>query len=114
MPLSAETLSKVIKIVESGFRQYGEPLEGRIGGCGVFEITACQAMLTDMLGEAAVLLKRSLKFAYTEFNDVIPYGAKGCKEWIFALAGMGIKTTTSNTQLSASGAGGSFDEFDAL
>jgi hypothetical protein len=106
VPLSAESLDKVQSLVHDSFDQYGQPLEGTRKGCGVFDLTDCLIMMTNLVSEAGTMLKRSLKTTHVELADVIPYGAKGCKEWVFGVTGMGTKS--ANTQLSA----GSFDEDD--
>jgi hypothetical protein len=63
--------------------------------------------VTELLNEAAILLKRALKTVHTELADVVPYGNKGCKEWVFAITGIGKTGALSSLQAA------SYDDFDA-
>jgi hypothetical protein len=106
-PLSAAALNSVESLIAELFAQHGEPLGPGRRGIGLFEPAQCLAVVTELLNEAAILLKRALKTVYTELADVVPYGNKGCKEWVFAITGIGKTGALSSLQAA------SYDDFDA-
>lgn len=110
VPLSAEALQKTQDLIHGFFQQYSEPTVGLISKSEIHDLSECMTVMNSIFTEVTILLKKALKLTYTELADVIPYGGRGCKEWVFALAGMGAKRTISHTQLSSA----SFDEEDLV
>ena len=106
VPLSAAALSKVHEIIESMFAQYGQSLSSASSkrNFQVFDMNDSQTLMTKVVSETAILLKKALKTTNTELDDVVPYGARGCKEWIFGITGVGKKSAS----------GGAIDELEDL
>lgn len=104
VPLSAAALSRVHEIIDSLFMQYGQSSRGASGkhNYQVFDLADSQALMTKVVGEIAILLKKALKTTNSELDDTVPYGARGCKEWIFGITGVGKKNAS----------GGALDELE--
>lgn len=100
IPLSAAALNAVQELIETFFAQMGQPIENKRGGYSLTDLSDCQSLVSQLVGEIAILLKKSLKTIHLELNDVVPYGQKGCKEWIFTLTGTGVKKNASGGALS--------------
>ena len=65
------------------------------------DLADCQSLVAQVVAEIAIMLKRSLKTIHVELNDTVPFGQKGCKEWIFTLTGTGVKKNVSAGALAA-------------
>lgn len=89
VPLSAEALNKVESFIVHAFSAHGEPLEAGRRGLGVYDAAQSLAIVSELLNETATLLKAALKTVHSELADVVPYGGRGCKEWVFAITGIG-------------------------
>lgn len=108
VPLSAAALSNVHEIVERLFAQFGHAITmNGSSNAGkrdfqIYDLAESQTVMTKVVSEIAILLKKALKTVQVELDDVVPYGGRGCKEWIFGIAGLGKKNASS----------GALDELD--
>ena len=108
VPLSAAALSNVHEIVERLFAQFGHAITmNGSSNAGkrdfqIYDLAESQTVMTKVVSEIAILLKKALKTVHVELDDVVPYGGRGCKEWIFGIAGLGKKNASS----------GALDELD--
>ena len=85
-PLSAAALHKVHEIIEGFFIQKGQASESKHRrNLVVNGVQECSNLITLVLTELAMLLKKALKTAQVELDDILPFGQKGCKEWIFGM-----------------------------
>lgn len=100
VPLSAAALSSVHEIIESLFVQHGHAVAATSASnmgkrdYQIYDLGESQAVMTKVVAEIAILLKKALKTVQVELDDVVPYGPRGCKEWIFGIAGLGKKNAS--------------------
>lgn len=101
IPLSAAALSKVQEIIEGLFIQHGISMNTASGrrNYQVFDMAESQALMAKVVAEIAALLKKALKTVHAELDDTVPYGQKGCKEWIFGITGIGGRKNASGVAL---------------
>lgn len=99
VPLSAAALNSVQEIIGTFFAQMGQSIENKQDGFMLTELADCQSLVFQVIIEIATLLKKSLKTIQVELDDTVPYGSKGCKEWIFLLTGTGVKKNGSGGAL---------------
>lgn len=106
VPLSAAALTQVQEIIETSFGQLGQPMDN-FSATGrrnfqIVDLADSQAVMARVVAEIAILLKKALKTVNSELDDVVPYGHKGCKEWIFGITGIGKRDAS----------GGALDELE--
>jgi hypothetical protein len=80
----------------------------------IHSATDATSLLASIVSEIAVLLKKVLKTVQTELGDAIPYGPKGCKEWIFTVADSSSVKTATEAAMLENGHTDSLDFFDSV
>jgi hypothetical protein len=80
----------------------------------IHSATDATSLLASIVSEIAVLLKKALKTVQTELGDAIPYGPKGCKEWIFTVADSSSVKTATEAAMLENGHTDSSDFFDSV
>jgi len=95
IPLSAAAVVRVEELITELFIRIGSPHPLT----RVYVLDSLEKaieLVTAICTEGIALLKTSLKSSQDELNDLIPFGAKGCKEWATSvmsnLSGLPVST----------------------